>query len=204
VRSQHAGDSCHEGRRSRRSDGLWIAVEPTDEDRNGSERCQDHQNVPARMRPIPSCSLADTARGRSIFNHVLKDIRSSTHGCQHMVEPPFWTHYDVQMQPDSSDIADRVLENGRQQVLGAVTGEPAEALAVLQFADFLRRSAERLAQASAVAARDHGASWRQIGLAVGGITPQGAEHRFSPAAKERRSKASKVEWTGKERRVVAR
>jgi hypothetical protein len=121
-----------------------------------------------------------------------------------MVEMPPWIGYDALMQPDSSDIADHVLENGRQQALAAVTGEPAEALAVLQFADLLRRSAERLAQASAVAARDHGASWRQIGQAVGGITPQGAEHRFSLAAKERRSKASKVEWTGKERRIVAR
>jgi hypothetical protein len=39
---------------------------------------------------------------------------------------------------------------------------------------------------------------------VGGITPQGAEHRFSQAAKERRSKASKVVWAGKERRAVPR
>jgi len=35
---------------------------------------------------------------------------------------------------------------------------------------------------------------------VGGITPQGAEHRFSPSARERRSKASKAEWAQKERR----
>jgi hypothetical protein len=55
-----------------------------------------------------------------------------------------------------------------------------------------------------MAARNHGASWREVGEAVGGITPQGAEHRFSPAAKERRSKTSKEEWAGKERRAEAR
>jgi hypothetical protein len=49
-----------------------------------------------------------------------------------------------------------------------------------------------------------GASWREIGEAVGGITPQGAEHRFSAAAKERRSKASKAEWASKERRSTPR
>jgi len=96
------------------------------------------------------------------------------------------------------------MENGRIEAVAGVTGEPATSLAVLHFADMLRRSAERLSHASAEAARHHGASWRQIGEAVGGITPQGAEHRFSAAAKERRSKASKLEWTGVERRVSAR
>jgi hypothetical protein len=108
------------------------------------------------------------------------------------------------MQSEPSSIADRVVESGRQEAVAGVAGEPAESLAALQFADVLRRSAERLSHASAEAARHHGASWREIGQAVGGITPQGAEHRFSPAAKERRSKASKVEWTGKERRVAVR
>jgi hypothetical protein len=108
------------------------------------------------------------------------------------------------MHSDPSSIADRVVESGRQEAVAGVVGEPGQSLAALQFADFLRRSAERLSKASAEAARHHGASWREIGQAVGGITPQGAEHRFSPAAKERRSKASKVEWTGKERRVAVR
>jgi hypothetical protein len=71
-------------------------------------------------------------------------------------------------------------------------------------ADAMRRSAERLSQRSAELARLRGASWRQIGEAVGGITAQGAEHRFSAAAKERRSKASKAEWATKERRRVPR
>ena len=39
---------------------------------------------------------------------------------------------------------------------------------------------------------------------MGGITPQGAEHRFSAAAKERRSKASKAEWAKKDRRRTPR
>lgn len=121
-----------------------------------------------------------------------------------MVEDLRHSRYDAQMQSDLTNISDRVVEDGRHEALVGVTGEPAESLAVLQYADFLRRSAERLSQASAEAAREHGASWKQIGQAVGGITPQGAEHRFSPAAKERRSKASKVEWTGKERRVAVR
>ncbi len=108
------------------------------------------------------------------------------------------------MELDPRSISDRVVESGRTEALVGVTGEPAESLAVLQFADYLRRSAERLSQASAEAARHHGASWREIGQAVGGITPQGAEHRFSLAAKERRSKASKVGWSGVERRASVR
>jgi hypothetical protein len=108
------------------------------------------------------------------------------------------------MQPDPSSISDRVIQNGRSEAAVGVIGEPATSLAILQFADLLRRSAERLSHEAAEEARHHGASWREIGQAVGGITPQGAEHRFSPAAKERRSKASKLEWTGIERRVSAR
>jgi hypothetical protein len=108
------------------------------------------------------------------------------------------------MPSDLTSISHRVMESGRQEALADVTGEPAVSLAILQFADVLRRSAERLSKESAESARLQGASWREIGQAVGGITPQGAEHRFSAAAKERRSKASKVEWTGKERRVAVR
>jgi hypothetical protein len=99
-------------------------------------------------------------------------------------------------------IADRHSENGRREVVAGVNGEPARSLAVLRFADHLRRLAEGLCQVSAETARRHGASWREVGEAVGGITPQGAEHRFSPAAKVRRSKASKVEWASKERRAT--
>jgi hypothetical protein len=104
------------------------------------------------------------------------------------------------MPPDPESIAVRVVETGRQEAVADELGEPEGALAALRFADRLRRSAERLCQASAETARHHGASWRSIGEAVGGITPQGAEHRFSLAAKDRRSKASKVEWASKERR----
>jgi hypothetical protein len=106
------------------------------------------------------------------------------------------------MPPDPESIADCLVESGRQKAAVGMPGEPDGSLATLRFADLLRRSAERLCQASAETARREGASWRAIGQAVGGITPQGAEHRFSPAAKERRSKASKVEWASKERRAT--
>jgi len=104
------------------------------------------------------------------------------------------------MDEHAERIAGRAVASGRDEVDGLVAGEPARSLARLEFADQLRRAAERLSQASALGARTHGASWREIGAAVGGITPQGAEHRFSPSAKERRSKAAKVEWAQKERR----
>lgn len=104
------------------------------------------------------------------------------------------------MDDHSERIADRSVSAGRDEVGSLVSSEPARSLAMLQFADELRRAAELLSQASALEARTHGASWREIGAAVGGITPQGAEHRFSPSAKERRSKAAKVEWAQKERR----
>ena len=97
-------------------------------------------------------------------------------------------------------IAGRAVAVGTDEVDGLVSGDPARSLARLEFADRLRRAAEQLSQASALDARTQGASWREIGAAVGGITPQGAEHRFSPSAKERRSKAAKVEWAQKERR----
>src|ERR1700689_3927971 len=97
-----------------------------------------------------------------------------------------------------------LVERGRLQLFASVADEPEGSLALLRFADLLRRSADRLCHESASAARNHGASWRAIGEAVGGITPQGAEHRFSPAAKERRSKTSKREWAGKERRAQVR
>jgi hypothetical protein len=106
------------------------------------------------------------------------------------------------MPPDPESIADHLVESGCQEVVAGLAGDPARSLATLRFADLLRRSAERLSHVSAETARHHGASWRAIGEAVGGITPQGAEHRFSRAAKERRSKASKVEWASKERRAT--
>ncbi|MGD0391399.1 MAG: hypothetical protein ABSC41_02020 [Acidimicrobiales bacterium] len=105
------------------------------------------------------------------------------------------------MPSDPTSIADLCVERGRKEAVAGVAGEPAGSLTTLRFADRLRRSAERLCQVSAESARRDGASWREIGEAVGGITPQGAEHRFSPAAKERRSKASKAEWASKERRA---
>ncbi len=106
------------------------------------------------------------------------------------------------MTPEAQAIALRVAEDGRREAVAAVSGGPDEALAALRFADQLRRTAERQCQVAADEARSQGASWRAIGEAVGGITPQEAEHRFSPAAKERRSKASKVEWASKERRAT--
>ena len=114
---------------------------------------------------------------------------------------PGWASYAGLMPPDPKSMADLCVERGREEAVAEVTGEPARSLAALRLADHLRRSAERLGQTSAESARHHGASWREIGEAVGGITPQGAEHRFSPAAKERRSKASKAEWASKERRA---
>ena len=136
-------------------------------------------------------------------NHVLK-YDPSTHGCQHMVEIAAAKTYPCPMSTDPEPIVEALIERGRRD-LGAEFPEGREgSLVLLRFADLLRRSADRLCHESAMAARDHGASWREVGEAVGGITPQGAEHRFSPAAKERRSKTSKMEWAGKERRTVGR
>jgi len=98
------------------------------------------------------------------------------------------------------DIAGRTLGHGRDEVARGITREPERSLAILEYADELRRAADQLSRESALEARAHGASWREIGAGVGGITPQGAEHRFSPSARERRSKASKAEWAQKERR----
>jgi hypothetical protein len=108
------------------------------------------------------------------------------------------------MTPDVETLADHVIQVGRLEIMGGIPEGRETALAELRFADSLRRSAERLSQRSADSARQQGASWREIGQAVGGITPQGAEHRFSAAAKERRSKASKAEWASKDRRRTPR
>jgi prolyl-tRNA editing enzyme YbaK/EbsC (Cys-tRNA(Pro) deacylase) len=105
------------------------------------------------------------------------------------------------MQRRSGDKVDLLVEEGRREAVGDGLDERAAALAAVQFADRLRHAADQLGQESAEMARRHGASWREIGVAVGGITPQGAEHRFSAAAKARRAKASKVSWADKERRV---
>jgi len=109
----------------------------------------------------------------------------------------------------TTDVADievlvaALLASGQQQAVAGLSDDLAGSLTTLHFANVLRQSADRLCREAAQSARGHGASWRQIGESVGGITPQGAEHRFSQAAKERRSKASKVDWAGKERRAVA-
>ncbi len=108
------------------------------------------------------------------------------------------------MTPDVETLADQFMQLGRLEAMVGLPEGREAALAELRFADSLRRSAERQSQRSADAARQLGASWREIGEAVGGITPQGAEHRFSAAAKERRSKASKAEWASKERRRTPR
>jgi hypothetical protein len=121
-----------------------------------------------------------------------------------MVEIPFPADYADPVLLDPETFTDDLVESGLREAIAGMPNEPDGSLAALRFADLLRRSADRLCHRSAEAARQHGASWREIGAAVGGITPQGAEHRFSPAAKERRSKASKVVWAGKERRAVPR
>ena len=108
------------------------------------------------------------------------------------------------MSTDAASIVDALVESGRHELTAGISEGRENSLVLLRFADLLRRSADRLCHESAMAARKQGASWRQVGEAVGGITPQGAEHRFSPAAKERRSKMSKNEWSGKERRAVPR
>jgi hypothetical protein len=108
------------------------------------------------------------------------------------------------MRTDLESIVTRLIESGYRESTKGTPDDHAGSLAALRFADLLRRSADRLCKEAAEAARQHGASWREIGEAVGGITPQGAEHRFSSAAKERRSKASKVVWASKERRVAPR
>jgi hypothetical protein len=108
------------------------------------------------------------------------------------------------MTPDVETLADHFIQMGRQEVMEGLPEGPGAALAELAFADSLRRSAERLSQRSADAARLHGVSWREIGEALGGITPQGAEHRFSAAAKERRSKAAKAKWASRDRRLTPR
>lgn len=108
------------------------------------------------------------------------------------------------MTPDVETLADHFIQMGRQEVMEGMPEGPEAALAELRFADSLRRSAERLSQRSADAARLQGVSWREIGEALGGITPQGAEHRFSAAAKERRSKASKAKWASRDRRRTPR
>jgi hypothetical protein len=117
---------------------------------------------------------------------------------------PVASPYASRMSRDLEPLVDALLENGRLELVAGVPDGREGSLALLRFADLLRRSADRLCHDSALAARDQGVSWREIGEAVGGITPQGAEHRFSPAAKERRSKTSKREWAGKERRAVPR
>jgi hypothetical protein len=107
------------------------------------------------------------------------------------------------MSPPLDSVISTLLEEGRREAAATVPEGQDDSLVLLQFADQLRKAADRLCQESAETARGHGASWRLIGEAVGGITPQGAEHRFSPAAKERRAKASKTVWAQKERRSPA-
>jgi hypothetical protein len=108
------------------------------------------------------------------------------------------------MAPELESLIENLIERGRVEAVVGVPEGLEAGLATLAFADQLRRAADRLCQEAAATGRRSGASWRQIGEAVGGITPQGAEHRFSRAAKERRSKASKVVWAAKERRVAPR
>jgi hypothetical protein len=119
-----------------------------------------------------------------------------------MVEITRLSGYAVPMPTEPESIVDHLIDRGRGEVVDGISEEKEGSLVTLRFADHLRRSAERLCHVSAEAARGAGASWREIGEAVGGITPQGAEHRFSPGAKERRSKASKVKWASEERRAT--
>jgi hypothetical protein len=159
-------------------------------------------NTGEERRTAPADPLAERLVADRL-NHVLK-ISTSTHGCQHLVEIRAGSPYHWAMPTDPESIVDTLVERGRDEFVAGASEGREGSLALLRFADLLRRSADRLCHESAMAARNHGASWRELGEAVGGITPQGAEHRFSPAAKERRSKTSKIEWAGKERRAVAR
>ena len=164
---------------------------------DGSE---ERRRTPARLG-------VEVRSASARFNHVLKGT-TSTHGCQHMVVNTWLTHSRssrilVPMSTDPESLVDALIESGRRDLVAGVPEGREESLAILRFGDLLRRSADRLCHESAMAARNHGASWREVGMAVGGITPQGAEHRFSPAAKERRSKTSKRQWVGKERRAVS-
>ena len=65
---------------------------------------------------------------------------------------------------------DDLVESGLREAIAGMPTEPDGSLAALRFADLLRRSADRLCHRSAEAARQHGASWREFGAAVGGIT----------------------------------
>lgn len=160
------------------------------------KRGQEHRTTAVRLE-------VGVRHVGAFFNHMLKN-KASTHGCQHMVEIGTLRPYHYVMSTDTEFVVDALVESGRRELSDGVPQGREASLAQLRFADLLRRSADRLCHDSAMAARHYGASWREVGEAVGGITPQGAEHRFSPAAKERRSKTSKREWAGKERRAEAR
>src|SRR5450755_3904813 len=98
-----------------------------------------------------------------------------------MVEIPTLSGYPGPMSspvpsfmPSPMDsVISSLLEEGRREAIATVAEGQDATLVVLQFADQLRKAADRLCQESAEAARGRGASWRLIGEAVGGITPQG-------------------------------
>ena len=197
----------------------WDPHRDGDGDCGGKAGCHQSGPEPSLEKPVsgllsaPTCPLVlgllanrsncRALRLRLFINHVL-NISSSTHGCQHIVDLGLRNGYGYNMTRDVESLADHFMQLGCQEVSDGLTDGREATLAELRFADSLRRSAERQSQRSAEAARQQGASWREIGEAVGGITPQGAEHRFSAAAKERRSKASKAEWASKERRRTPR
>ncbi len=90
-------------RRHRGTDGSWTSKESSRYGCTGNERRQRHGNDPVAVGPIPSWARVAPLEGMcwadaglpsgiglelrsDSFNHVLKNTRSSTHGCQHMVE----------------------------------------------------------------------------------------------------------------------
>ena len=79
------------------------------------------------------------------------------------------------MDPELESLVARLIEGGRDDVVAGMPVGLEAGLATLRFAESrLRRGADRLCQEAAATCRRSGASWRQIGEAVGGITPQGA------------------------------
>src|SRR6202020_2611442 len=73
------------------------------------------------------------------INHVLKS-RPSTHGCQHIVEIGGDMSYPHAMA-NAESLVDALVESGRHELAGGLPAGRVESLALLQFADLLRRSA---------------------------------------------------------------
>ena len=82
------------------------------------------------------------------FNHVLKG-NPSTHGCQHIVEIVGLRAYHHGMATNVESMVDALVESGRHELADGVPAGREGSLALLRFADLLRRSADRLCHESA-------------------------------------------------------